>query len=1831
MKIIKMITCLFCEISIAVLVSGCHMLVKAPETSKAAVTNIVFAKNAIELENGESTYIKYNVTPAALQNQVSASWEYDTSIISIDPDKYGVVINAIKSGQTFLKATLNGITTTCLITVKGNPDIFEGEPYIYSNFSVVQLTPGSNSTVSVSLYGGTASDAEDFVWEILDNTIADISYARGNCVVTAKKKGSTQLKVSHRLCTYSYSMVVYVYTDDLSECYLTTAQNVVLINKATTPSRSITVNIKNPASQNYQSGFHYQFINDDGTNATDPCATIVGNGNLAVITPIKNGIAKLRVTHQMSEYPLDIMIKVTTTVQNTYIVPSCTTLIVKGSDTAHSVYADVVGTDAYVNPEKFVWEILENESGPSAASCMDWEVNGNCIAITGKKNGAFKIKVSHELSEYSRTILVVLREQMGSALDASMYITTTSNFVQTKVGNPATKVEVSIVGGKYGDENDLQWKIENGENNDICKIVTPTGRIMARSIGSVTNGSVYITPKKEGTAKISVSHPKIAYATDIIIKVASEYAILEEPVYINTENSVVKMLNGTTKEITTTLSGNISVGDENGITWKSSDSAVISVSPSTGKTTIFSANGHGNNQTYVSIKHSKALAEKKVLVLSADNQTSLDAMKGFYADTTYFRVEEGSSCTLEMKQFGLSSTDIQNITWTTEKPSLCIVSADPDNHLKATVNGISRGHTKVKASLAGAKDCVFDITVCPIGEEKILSVGYFTTTKNAVVISKVGDTAELTVTGVNIKTDDVATKTVWQAENPAIVSTSYSGNRCTLTALDKGKTKIKISNPESKNILYIDVKVGALYEWTDDYNIYITTEEDTVTMVKGQTKTIGAALENSTATGGFSWSVTGKTGICNIVGSASGTCIIEAVEAGMTEITIRNSNTNLEKQILVAVSNTPEELAGIKHLTTDQNVISVGETYNATVRVSVKNAKEDILDGYHWLSNDPATVDVVASGAVAVFYGKRQGSTKVIVTNDQCEFPLEIIVNVVDPVAASKNPYITCQNIVTLNVGDAATTLTADLIGGTAADYANFSWHIQNPSVASLYASNETAQIKALSQGVTQLIISHPKAGGIDRNVLVICEPASQTNCYITVTESIIKMSPGDSPKTITATLINGTESDKYNFKWWADSYDIIDMNYTGESAVITPVGSGVVTIHCSHPKSPYQKDIILYISQFSEFAFANKSISLTKGIQSFVNMQVPAMSMATKIAYSVRKPDGNTASDLLHVSGTNSVCILDPLKEGNCVVTAKLIAVNSGITQGSCELLVNIVPSSENVTYINYAGSTIINIEKGENISLRATLAGENALIGDEKFLKWKSSDPSIVKISPSPSASGWTTNNEVQLTGLAAGKECTVTISHSKANNDIILYCIVPGENVANILLDRTAMNLIQGSPAQFLSANITNAAENDYNNLRWTVQQDETNPVVILSGSGKKISVLPKNIGSAIITATVPSSLRKATCTVKVEEPKTLKVSMKSVSIYPGEVYKLSYSVSPESETNSVKWTFSDSAFCGIVEDDHKGNLTIYGKAREGIATITGTTKSMAQAQITVNNSWGNTFSISKSLLKTIPVDNGDGTFNIDFTIKPSCAEIRIKNMPENIILKDGTYESYSTVAGMNNVYRITKEYFTEINNETGIAKGTIRLVPKGEAIRDVVIEAYNPTVVNGQPIGIIESKNLSLKVYHNSYTFNLTTIDTPQSNFSRFDRNAGALILGDGERLTFSVAPLEKNATPLITSVTVKTQLKDTDTYKGKPYTISNATSKPDIHKNIWTLKLIDDVTSDEVDKKYNTSTIDFINIGSLEIKYRSALDGDSEKTYNIPLYLEVRNCAYNYGK
>ena len=98
------------------------------------------------------------------------------------------------------------------------------------------------------------------------------------------------------------------------------------------------------------------------------------------------------------------------------------------------------------------------------------------------------------------------------------------------------------------------------------------------------------------------------------------------------------MLNGQTYDLSVTLSGNIASGDENGIVWQSADTSNVTVVPPSGSQIVLGAVNTGKTQTYITASHPKALSDKRILVLTADTQTELDAFKAIYTDTTYYRI-----------------------------------------------------------------------------------------------------------------------------------------------------------------------------------------------------------------------------------------------------------------------------------------------------------------------------------------------------------------------------------------------------------------------------------------------------------------------------------------------------------------------------------------------------------------------------------------------------------------------------------------------------------------------------------------------------------------------------------------------------------------------------------------------------------------------------------------------------------------------------------------------------------------------------------------------------------------------------------------------------------------------------------------------------------------------------------------------------------------------------------------------------------------------------------------------------------------------------------------
>ena len=1798
---------------LSTLVGGCKFFTSdfgqiTQEDHNSKVTALSFGQKTINLNTQESVYLQLSVGPSSVQGKVSISWEYDKNFIAVEADNYGAVITGLQAGSTYIKAKCNGIVATCLLSIISNGDDPSENPYIYSNHSVVELKPGDTTTISSSLYGGSIAEMEMFEWSIDNQDIATISWSRNNCVVQAVKPGSTRITCSHPNAEYDYTFVVYVYTDAMKETYITTNYNILTINKNEVDSKIVSVNLVNPVNAAYKNGFKWDY----GDEESKQIISLSANLDTAEIVPLQNGIARIIVTHENAKYPLEILVRVNTLVKNTYVGLSQPNIIIDGSNTTHTVYATVENYEGYVDPDKFVWEVPDE-----ASDYMEYISSGNSFSVIGKRNGSFKVKVSHELSEISRNLLIVLQKQDGSAIDSSMYITTDQNYVQTKVGADPTTIGIRLVGGLEGIDNiggsdsNFTWWIDGAENNGIVQVDSVTGvvgNLSSRSAvtsGNSAGGQLIITPLKAGEVKIVVSHPRCLYDAEIKVKVFSENALVN-PLTLNTEDSLIRLINGQSKEITATLR-NHTAGDENNIQWSSAETANVTVNPQTGPTTRITAVGTGSTQTYVTAHLDGALADKKILVLAADTEDELAAMKGIYADSTYLRLSATEEKEISVSSFGLSTSD--RISWQTSSSSTAIVRADSssDNSSVAIVTGIAEGNCTISASVPGSQPVTFDVTVLKEGESSEIfdeNAGYLTTNLNAVVIEGEGQSANLSVTGVNIADSDMRLYTNWSMEdidadkdNPVFDLIGSPGSSVTLTANKPGKSKIKVTNKFSENSLTINAKCGELYEWTDGYIVYITTENDVVNIVNGGSTTIGCSLVNTTSPGSYSWTVIEGDDIIDIVGLSSGTCSINATQAGQAIIEVSNNLAETTKEILVNVANSEQELKGYKYLSTEQNVVTVGEQSNVTVSVEIKNADNNIISGYSWRSTNASVCDVVGSGNTASIYGKSIGTAKIIVENyDNCDYPLEIIVNVIDPVAAAQDPYITCNSIVTCTVGGSVATIAAELVGGTAADNSAFTWTIVDNNIASLYANNDSAQIRALREGVTQVIISHPKAN-VDRNVLVICEPKVVTNCYIDITESIIKMKPSDEARTISANLVNGTPDDVYDFKWWADSYDKINMNYTGNSCLIEPLASGVVTIHCSHPKASSQKDIVLYISQYTDFSFSQNYVELETGTDMFLNMEVPATGVDCEVSYKSSDPSVCT------VFGNSSVVTLHPgtVPEGLNSTTATITATlqtKSGQKQAEAQLLVSVTRKDVTKPYIGMLGgeATIITLNKGARKNLSAQLFGQGIVDINNANLTWTINGADrVIEFTSSK-----TTGKDVQIEALNAGKT-TITLSHDEAKNPLTIYVIVAGVSEPTVTLNYSELPIYIGEDTQTITATVQNDTGEE---LVWTVTNDadgtDVQDFFAFTSKGNKASIYAKNIGEATVTVTIPSNNASASCKVKILEPEKIvffvydndgadnrqKRYINSMNIYPGESKILHYETVPLGDKLKGEPYRSDNSYFNI---NHKGYVDSYqdpvtgktftypegvgtivvtGTTKDGTAILQATTVSQQVASISINNGYNYLFSINKSIISTTPKDvQGDKSIlYVDYEVRPACSKIYITDMTTNLDssvnlqMEDGTYAQTYQDNGRT-VWVIDTHQNEDVS--TGIATGTLKFKAVGEINAVVSLEAINENLVaiNGvvPPAQTFSRQTVRLQSYYLKHSF-IPTVnkivpyinhqaysDTEKNATSSYNKETNTFFLGDGEYMGGTVVvDEEKNPYSNVKIVSIDFEKKTSST-------------------------------------------------------------------------------------
>lgn len=1485
---------------------------ESPAAKVIEINSLSLAKTALETQIGAMEYVSVSVKPSKEQKNITLKWDYDASIIECDKSSnWGVTIKGLAEGQTSLRCSYGGYEAHCLVTVKGFAENYEvtTEPYIYSNYSVLQTSPGVSEKVFVSLYGGDVSDIDGYTWTVDNPAVASIQPTGQYCMITAKDAGYARIKITHTKAAYPYYMGVYVFADATEASYITTSNNIVTMNQDD-GDKAISVSLVNGKEGLLDSQFAWEIINEKDEESP---ISLSFNGNNAVISPKHGGSCTLRVTHPDSAYPLDILCRVISIVKNVYIQPSTTVVTLTGV-TEQTITSELVNLNAgEYNIDGFKY-ILDDYNVAEIVGSV-----GNQVTLKGVANGSCKLIISHEKSEYSREVLVIANGQLKDAVDASCYITTSQNYIRTKVGAAGQTINISLKAGEDGDESGFMWSVKSttadGSTGKVINLETANGSVFHTSAraaaATYSYGSAYLEPLAEGTAVITITHPKILYPTEILVKVLNKDAILEEPLYFTGEG-LLRILNGESKDYTVQLRGNNkNLSDDSGITWSIDDSRLSATGNGNIATVKAPAHGSGSTISHLNAHHNKAESDKTVLVMTADDEETLMNMKALYADKLYYNFTVGNEVTVVCSHAGFENEgaseeeyveyDFSQFKWTISDPSVISVTKNNDYPLACTVKGLKSGKSKLTGSIIDngtTYSCEFTMTVYPEGAVQTEPEIYFTTTQNIVTLGGAGNSAKVFVTAISLPSSEYSNIS-WKSENESVATVISNGTSATITAVSEGESVIKVTHPDSQNTIKIYVRVGSEYVIPEVEPVVYISSQDVLTMLRDEpSQKLQATLVNysETDTSGFSFSIDNDSIAQIYAQSESGVAYIKPVSSGQAEITITHIKTDISKKVLVVVGNSAEELAGYTYLTTSNNVVAIGEGNTRTVTVSVKNSDTVIVDGYTWTSSNPAIADVTSSGATAMFKGNKIGTAIITVTNKSCTYSLQIIAQVIDPIAASANPYIQLtSSVMTLTCGTSYTSITAELVGGSESDKSDFIWQSNDSKIAIVYGQNEIGKVRALAAGTTYITVSHPKAA-YSAQILVVCDEEKKSDCYITVPSSIVTMKPTDSAQTITASLVNGEATDKYNFSWSLDVYDIIDFQYSANVCTITPKQTGSVTITITHPKAAYNQQVIVNVQQYSRFAFPQQNMTITHGEVSFVSMQVPNTNVATHIEYSVE--NGNICS----VKGTKTTAQITAVGAGTTTVKARLIASSSGAEQASTEMMVYVKEKEVNAVYIT-ASSTVTTLKKGKSQTLSATLTGTGVVSSDVYNLKWSTSDSDIVQVTGIGS-DGSVIGQSIYITALKPG-EAVITCSHPKAASTLQFYVVVPGSAEKMITLNKTYITLVKGSSGTPLKASIENSeSQRDYYDIIWTAEEVNGSEICRIMGNGQNVTVYPIKPGQTSVTAQLPDSDVVAKCTVIVEAGKSFVFESSVRSIQPKHTVTVKYTVSPPDSV--LTWT-------------------------------------------------------------------------------------------------------------------------------------------------------------------------------------------------------------------------------------------------------------------------------------------------------------------------------------
>lgn len=1765
---------------ILTLFSGCHFISSFTEEPEVNIS-LSFDKTKTSVSMGAMDVI--NLKASQNQNSAEIKWVYDDTVIFAKTDNYSAVITGLKPGTTQISAICGSNSASCIVTVSEDTYAVKvTNPYVYASQDFVNVKPNETVKISAALFGGTVGDIDGFSWTIDKSSIASITTEGNYCWVTGNNDGIAKITLKHNKAAYGYSVLVNCSSDGTNLTYITTTDNVITINLSETNTADFNVDLMNPLISEYASGFTFTVVDSLGNEIPSRPVVVSGAGSLYVsLTAYQVGNCYVRCSHPSALYDLDVLIRVIENAETAYIEPSQTLITVSDTIT-ENISLSLLNYAGQVNPEKFTWSFSDN-----ADSFIDYTIfngssfgTGDNINITGKKTGSVKITVGYP-GVPSRSIVVLVRNINSEASDATCYITTSQNFIRMHPGDNPEQINISLQNATSDDVKNLKWTITNeakdGSSSKVINWKTGNGTSVSRNARAVLidSASAYaiIEPLKEGTAYIDITHPKAIYPTRITVVVSDMKVQEEEKASLNLSSSpCLYIKNGNDADLNVTLSGN---GNKEDIFWKSEGTVFVTGNGEECNVKAPPA-GSGGSSSKVIASHPNADYPVIFTVITYDTEEQLNDfdIHSIYSYKTDATIFEGQTTEFYLETMGFKDSPL--IRWSIIDDDGTVSLSAENQNKQVSVLGMKPGNVLLKASCDGCSDIWFTVKVLSNEIIDTQEDCYLSTSSNVLYFEDINETKNITVDLYNI--DEISwSKLKWEVSGTDY-QISANGNQCTITSLNvESNAILRISHPLSENELTVYLKTGSRYEYVNEDSCYISTNQDVFELYPGQEEiTLVASLNHTEISDsgmakGFSFSVEDSSIASISFVNYSNTCYVKPIKNGTTKIKITHPDADFEKEVVIIVKQTPDA-STIPYITTQTNVITVVQGNYATATVSLMNSSSVKNSSWHWSSKDTRIADVIANnGTSAMISANSPGTIEIKVTHDDCLYALNILVVVIDASVVTNRPYIaTSQNIITLQKGS-STTITAEMIGGSAADSNYFRFSASNSSSILVNSVSGSCYVKGLSKGMAYITVYNSRySDSYSKTVLVIIEDKQEDGVYITTNQNIIKMKPNEKNlTTVTATLVNGQPTDGANFIWWADDYNLVGITPVAEQCSIIPTGrSGTTKIHVKHEKSSKQADILVMISNYETFAFSSTSAQINAEQLYFYPLQIPSVEDSFEVKYS------SSNEDVCLVNGSDSVAWVCGRDYGTASLTASMVS-KDGTVLATAEMIVT-VTVVDPVKPVISLGNSIMTVEVGTSKVFSAVLSGEGVNETEKYNLKWSVKNKSDIISLLNESADKVAYGSDCYII-FERGGEAVLECTHEATGATTELYLIVQEKGEMTINLDKDLETVYKDDGSFTITATLNNATEADYKNIEWSaIKKGGLSIVAVSKTKGRVCTVTPKNVGQTDVLAKLPNG-KIARCTVIVKANTEITLDVGAIHVIPGYTEVINYKTNPENA--SINWytqmTTANSTLSGeltnyfsIEDDTARKQLRVTGLSdyQGGVAgTISATMMGASSANLpTVKvyvdyNVEVRIEDTNKNILTLLenkcPDTANEKKFNIIYY--PIDLDIDIKAGGKNgtLIACVGDTENHAASSiSQISIGEVQKTLITEDGIDK--MKMTVSVIPHAEWRNDITVVGSLPNDTSGR---YSKDKVFTYDAWY-ADGYDIEVIDlTATGAFTQINKVNGIIdniVLGDGEEAVFYFKVKNENATPRAGSSSI---IQDIET-SGNENWVYNGTDK-----------------------------------------------------------------------